>query len=196
MDDGLHASEKSKYERVWRHAVYANKSPGEREAPYFHEAIWSTRGVPHKFSVIDFGSGTGRGAMALHELGWNAVCVDFARNANTAILPFYEACLWDLPLELRRAHWGFCCDVMEHIPPEKVLDVLRAIRSKVEFGCWFKIAVVNDRMGPQLIGEPLHLCVRAPSWWMSVISLCGFDIKQVINRSKGTIVIDARASFD
>ena len=42
-------------------------------------------------------------------------------------VPLLVANLWDIPIEMS-ADWGFCCDVMEHIPTERVDRVLGVIR--------------------------------------------------------------------
>jgi len=61
--------------------------------------------------------------------------------------------------------YGFCCDVMEHIPTEFTMLVLYRILSSCKT-TWFQIALVPDNCG-QLIGETLHLTVRPFTWWLN-----------------------------
>jgi len=59
---------------------------------------------------------------------------------------------------------GYCCDVMEHIPPEQVDDVLRNV-CNVAPRIFFQIALFHDNMGA-IIGQRLHLSVHTAFWWL------------------------------
>ena len=59
-------------------------------------------------------------------------------------VPFVNACLWDFCL---KADIGFCVDVMEHIPPEKVGDVLDRIKDAVG-RVFFQINYGKDGVWP------------------------------------------------
>ena len=61
------------------------------------------------------------------------------------------------------AEYGFCTDVMEHIPPDKVDVVLNNILHAAQ-SVWFSICLIPDDCGV-LIGEPLHLSVHPFEWW-------------------------------
>ena len=117
--------------------------------------------------MIDFGCGTGRGAQALRDMGMNVRAVDFAPNCldPEVRVPFVQACLWDLPP--MRAKWGYCTDVMEHIPTEKVIDVLQGIRDRVQ-GCYFSIATGEDDLG-HIAGRKLHLTLMTAEQWAEVL---------------------------
>lgn len=112
-------------------------------------------------TVIDFGCGTGRATKKFVDMGFSAVGVDFV-NAVQGDVPFIHACLWAMPD--MSADWGFCADVMEHIPPEKVSDVLHQIRRRTTKGCFFQISLTKDSFGDR-IGERLHLTVQPADWW-------------------------------
>src|ERR1041385_938241 len=64
----------------------------------------------------------------------------------------------------RAALLSFCADVMEHIPPDRVDQVLDNILHAAEH-VFFAISTVPDNMG-ELIGETLHLTVQPFSWWL------------------------------
>lgn len=154
MIDLLAASERAKYERMWALPEYRVWSPGEDSA----EEAMSIFGTS---SVIDFGCGEGRALDKFLGAGMETVGIDLVRLREEGVI---EACLWDLPVELDIAAWGFCADVMEHIPTDKVDAVLSNIAGKVRLGCYFRISTEPDGMGA-LIGERLHLTVRDAIWW-------------------------------
>jgi hypothetical protein len=157
------AIEAKRYEQVWTFPVYRKSAPGS-------DAVDEFVSLTGPASVVDFGAGTGRPAAAIAEASGAAVTlVDFAGNCrddrpDILALPFSMSCLWDLPGSIY-AEWGFCTDVMEHIPPEYVDDVLANIAGAVERGCYFRISTTPDAMGRKLVGSPLHLTVQDHEWW-------------------------------
>lgn len=167
VEQGSGNPEAVKYGAMWARPEYRKISPGEQLAAAFIQTAKPRAGA----HVVDFGCGTGRGGKALATLGeLRVTLVDFVRNCldddvramvEAGQLGFVKADLEVGPLPV--AEYGFCCDVMEHIPPDKVervLDnVLRAARH-----VFFSISTVEDSCGA-LIGEPLHLTVQPYSWW-------------------------------
>ncbi|HQR22395.1 MAG TPA: DUF115 domain-containing protein [Burkholderiaceae bacterium] len=162
-------AERSKYERVWGRDEYRQVSPGESVAPMFVAQAHLKPGA----RVIDFGTGTGRGALMIALLG----------GAHVTMLDFADNCLDDdvrnalttqsHALEFRRADlrepiavaapYGFCADVMEHIEPADVDRVLSNILHAAQH-VFFQISCIPDKLGA-LIGEPLHLTVQPYEWW-------------------------------
>lgn len=120
-------------------------------------------------SITDWGCGTGLVADHLHHHGFDVRCVDIASNAYTGALPIVEACLWDLPDDMPATDYGFCADVMEHIPTKHVIETFQNIESKTRKSCYFQIALFHDGMG-RLIGETLHLSVFPAEWWKGIIA--------------------------
>lgn len=151
-------TEHDKYVAMWSLPAYRSVSPGEGYAQdALDRLLWPGA------SVIDFGCGTGRGATKLAWLGCNVLAVDFAENCldPSVNVPFLIADLTELPP--LRAQYGFCCDVMEHIPPADVETVLVGIARSVD-SCYFSIALTPDSAGA-IIGQRLHLTVESASWW-------------------------------
>lgn len=165
----IQPTEKAKYEKCWENPDYRVIAPGETTAFLFKKLLKPKRDE----SLIDFGCGTGRGGHTLSALcGLNTTLVDFAPNCLDAEvreaieefpdkLRFVERDL-SKPLDLK-AKYGYCTDVLEHIPPEQVEQVIDNIMQCVE-GCFFQICLTEDHFG-KIVGHPLHLSVHDHAWW-------------------------------
>lgn len=160
MRDILAEYEKAKYEKIWNISLYRKVCISER----FIKIIPSLLNMKQGGKLIDFGCGTGRTSQIMKGLGYSVVGVDHAKNCldRNVDIDFVEACLWDLPESLS-GDYGLCTDVMEHIPEEKVSDVLESIKRSVPI-CFFCIDDEVDLMG-DAIGERLHLTIKPMSWW-------------------------------
>jgi len=162
MDD-VAQKEQAKYERMWEVSQYRSYRPGEKALP-------ALMGLLKKgSSIADFGCGTGRAAQRLRSNGFKVTGIDFAENCldDGVDIEFKQACLWDLPSDLF-FDFGYCTDVMEHIPPRKVNATLKCIANATRFGTFFQIATFKDRFGDK-IGERLHLSVQPAEVWESVL---------------------------
>ena len=115
-------------------------------------------------TLNDYGSGTGRPAQWFADQGADVLGIDLADNANETGVAVQIANLWDMP-EVRSADFGFCTDVMEHIPPEHVDGVLAGIADKTRKAAYFRIALFHDGFSREFGGEPLHLTVESADWW-------------------------------
>ena len=156
-------SEKNKYERIWRKSVYRENRRSALDAQAFLKACRISAGD----SIIDFGCGAGYASSYFTRHGLRVLAIDIAPNCLSDDLParfdFLESCMWALPADLG-ADWGFCSDVMEHIPPDKVEIVLSAIALSIKHAVFFSISVRPDGCG-KLIGDTLHLTVQPKEWW-------------------------------
>lgn len=169
--DLLAATERTKYAQVWeQHPRYRDVSPGLDIAPMAHGCYQGFAGgdLERGATVLDFGAGTGRASKWFASVGYAPTMVDITRAAlnpemEATRIPFVEACLWDMPADLT-ARFGFCADVLEHIPPERVRDVIAGIARRTE-AAFFQVACFPDRFGPATMGHPLHLTVNPASWW-------------------------------
>lgn len=163
-------TEKAKYEKMWEIDDYRRVAPGEGAVMTFLQ-----QAKPLKDSTcIDFGCGTGRGGLMLALLGNMVVTlVDFASNAlDKEVKNIVEAqpdrLKWlqaDLTEEIpATAAYGFCTDVMEHLPPEQIDAALTNILKSAN-NIFFQIDTQPDVMGAR-IGETLHLSVYPYEWWV------------------------------
>ena len=161
--------ERRKYERMWTEIPnYRTNSPGEKlVAQFLREAAWNKGDT-----LIDCGAGTGRASKRLADAGLNVLMVDITRTATDdgIDLPFFAACLWELPLPVlnQRFDWVYCCDVLEHIPTEHVDETLDGLQAMTGKGAFLQIALFNDGFG-QRIGQPLHLTVKPAAWWLEKV---------------------------
>lgn len=168
-------SEQEKYEAMWSRPEYRRCVPGAQVAEQFLRLAQPVSGS----TVLDFGCGTGEGALmiailsdALYRQPVKVLMLDFARNCldedvrNALVTQAHalEFVQHDLTQPVpTTAPTGFCTDVMEHIPPEQVDLVLQNILHAAQH-VFFQISCVDDSCGV-LIGEKLHLSVHPPAWW-------------------------------
>jgi hypothetical protein len=161
-------TEKQKYSRVWDHATYRDWSPGEDTASLF-VGLCAGHNIKR---AIDFGCGTGRGGAKISKLtGWDVRLVDFADNCldDGITLPLIIADLSE-PMSTQ-GDVGYCTDVLEHIEPPLVDDVITNIMACVKMA-FFQISLVPDSLGA-LVGAPLHLSVFPADWWSQKFSRYG-----------------------
>lgn len=182
-------SEAETYRQVWGLNGYGDFSPGERFAPMFLEMI---KAIPGQ-SVLDAGTGSGKGALALVEAGLNVECCDFTADGlvqEAKHLPFYEVCLWsDLKEALalgpgwgRCYDWVYACDVLEHVPTQfSMLTAYRLLEASYR-GVFLSIATVPDAFGAWL-GKSLHNTVQPFEWWAEQLSEIGHvaEARDLIN---------------
>jgi hypothetical protein len=160
--DTLSERERAKYEQMWAFPEYRD----DHVTAHAREAVAAMGARPGE-SIIDFGSGAGYASAWLQREGFEVLAMDIAANAMAPELrgriPILLGSLWRMPVEVH-ADWGFCGDVMEHIPTDRVADVLRFIRASTRRATWFCISIRPDGCGV-LIGETLHLTVQDGDWW-------------------------------
>lgn len=163
-------AEQRKYERMWTFDAYRAISPGEQQAQTF---LSQAKPLPDS-TCIDFGCGTGRGGLMIALFGRMIVTLfDFAENAldedvKNATVTQPHRISWvqgDLnkPIPVK-ASYGYCTDVMEHIPPDEVDTVLKNILESASH-IFFQISCTEDHCGA-LIDDELHLTVQPFSWWL------------------------------
>ncbi len=168
--DAVELREIAKYNAIWATEDYGRVSPGERMATRFKRLSKARPGA----YIIDLGAGAGEGAKRLQEMGYRVAALDFveAQFRFRGEIPFFCQSLWkeipwttDKRMIRRRWTYGYCCDVMEHIPPDRVRDVLHCIRASC-IRVFFSISHEPDHWG-RLVAQPLHLTVKPFEWWIN-----------------------------
>lgn len=161
--------EAAKYEKMWGVSDYRKMSPGEEAAGMFLDV------VKPDGPIIDFGCGTGRGGLRLADNGHAVTLVDFASNCRDEAAKYLPFVQWDLtkPLEIT-APYGYCTDVMEHVPTDDVETVIRNILDAANT-TYFQISTIPDNFGA-VIGQSLHLTVQPHYWWREKFRTMGYKI--------------------
>ncbi|HSX04780.1 MAG TPA: class I SAM-dependent methyltransferase [Rhabdochlamydiaceae bacterium] len=171
--------ERAKYDLIWsQYPSYRDCSPGEVFTSFFLQ--YFEKEIEEGQTLIDFGSGTGRACRAFLAKNLKVSLVDFSSYALdeeiqhlTTLCPdivsFTEACLWKLPKNLLSADWIYCCDVLEHIPTNRIDQVLKGMASRMKKGGYLSICLQEDLSGKQL-GFPLHLTIKDKHWWLQRLS--------------------------
>ena len=174
----LEEREKQKYERMWSEVPsYRAFSPGYTSSYIFFDHF-KERVKPDQ-TITDFGCGPGLAALPFLDHKLNVHLVDIAENslqdkieALTLFLPerirFTQASLWEMPESIKPSEWIYCVDVLEHIPTEKVDDVLEALSKRTLLGGTLQICTVDEKFGEH-IDDKLHLTVKPKEWWLEKI---------------------------
>lgn len=171
--DALDKTERAKYADVWSIPEYATFSPGEYVFPRF-KRMARPKNKASK-SILDIGTGSGKGARAMIRAGWSDITLmDFASNGRieeVKHLPYIDQNIWEPWNVDRTFDYGYCCDVMEHLPPEMVDLSISNIVSACD-KTFFSICFGPDHFG-KVIGHPLHLTVKPFTWWRDKLRTFG-----------------------
>jgi tetratricopeptide (TPR) repeat protein/SAM-dependent methyltransferase len=176
-------AERAKYSQIWKFDEYRHYSPGA-DALDRLPLLQALRDHEVR-TILDAGCGSGKlmwrfmqehaGEFDVHGFDITDNCLDpcFADIKHRVLT---VGCLWN-PDDFRQVYDAvICCDVMEHIPTERVASVLANLQKSARRFAFFSIAVIKDAFGPQLIGEALHLTVQKPEWWLAQLGEAGFKI--------------------
>lgn len=154
--------ERDKYTELWRDVPdYKNYSPGLENVARFLNIVDP---FPLAF-IADIGCGTGAAGLEFAKAGLEVHWIDITDAGLRPDVPrdrFIQMPLWGS--WKHGFDYGFCCDVMEHIPTEYVMLTLDRIVSVCSIS-WFQINFLPDGFGEQ-IGQSLHLTVRPFTWWL------------------------------
>jgi cyclopropane fatty-acyl-phospholipid synthase-like methyltransferase len=164
--DAVRQHETEKYRKMWDVPQYRVHSPGYRHV----NDVYKRWDLQPGDTVLDFGVGSGKAADFLCKREIRVHGIDIVDNCldkgvlDHPYFTFSTECLWDMD-KIHSAEYIYCTDVMEHIPPEHVDEVLDNIdRSMLKAG-YFSISCTGDNYGPKYLNEELHLTVRSPQWW-------------------------------
>lgn len=170
------AQERDKYAEIWSRPEYREAhSPGVENVDRFMRVIEPSQGS----SIIDIGCGSGKAGLEFERRGlkaWYADITDAGLDESVDRTRFLQGPLWapwpTIPRWNNQFDFGFCCDVLEHIPPEYSMLVCDRILENCDVA-WLQICNQPDEFGPKLLGEPLHLTVQPYAWWLLRLGTLG-----------------------
>lgn len=170
----LTTAERTLYEHLWAAVPkYADHAPGERVLPLFLQTVGTQRG-----HVLDAGTGSGKGALALQDAGFRVTCCDVTDAGlvpDAKALPFYQACLWTNLRPLTPAgafDWVYCTDVLEHVPPQFTMLAIHHMLQVARRGLFLSVSLVPDQFGVWA-GKALHQTVQPFVWWKDSLGEVG-----------------------
>lgn len=158
------SDERAKYRAVWSHRDYGAQADGEPMV----ERAWEGVGCHPGQSLIDWGCGCGRPAQMFQDRGLEVTGFDIAGNCldHDINVPLVVGTLWDPPQNLF-SDYAFCTDVLEHIPPEHLLDTLNVLVHRTLKAGFFQVDTFPDLYGPRMIPpRQLHLSLHSREWWL------------------------------
>ncbi len=169
IQDGA-TQERDKYAEIWSFPEYSKYSPGGENVQRFLDVL---KPVPCALT-IDIGCGRGNAGLGLQDAGLTVTWLDITDAALEDKVPrerFIQRPMWEDWAKGKVWNYGFCCDVLEHIPTEYTMLCVERILSSCAVS-WLQIANLPDTFGAK-IGEPLHLTVRPFSWWLIRLATIG-----------------------
>lgn len=173
---GIAEAERQKYEKAWGIDAYHSGSPGVLYQEMFQNIAKPQPGQ----TVLDIGAGAGAASVKMKEAGLRVIGYDLT-NAAWAHpgIPLWTGTIWKFRSDAT-FDFGFCCDVMEHIPPQFVALTLDRILAACD-RAFFSISFTPDVMGAG-IGETLHLTVRPFKWWRDTFREVGtlYDARDLL----------------
>jgi hypothetical protein len=166
------ADERAKYSEIWETPDYKKYSPGLENVERFIKVLEPYAGA----SLIDIGCGAGVAGLQFEKLMFDVTWLDLTDaglHEDVDRHKFIEAPIWSSNWGNNQDGWtyGFCCDVLEHIPTEYTMLTIDKIVSSCATS-WIQIALTPDVFG-QAIGKPLHLTVQSYKWWLDRIATIG-----------------------
>lgn len=162
--------ERVKYERAWGLDNYSDNSPGADFVPLFMSIVKPARGQ----SVYDIGAGHGAASRALKDAGLDVHAFDLTSHGwPHSDIPIMVGTVWKhLGWGEHDFDYGYCCDVMEHLPTQfvalSISEILRTCRQ-----AFFSICFKQDVHG-DAIRDRLHLTVESFSWWRDTFREIGY----------------------
>jgi len=180
----LERQDTDRYSGVWANLpLYGEFSPAVETLPVFRAL------APAPALVLDAGCGSGKGAVALVDAGYEVLMTDLTNEglcAEARRLSFRRSCLWK-PLrpqvKVGQVDYVFCVDVLEHVPQQFVMLAVDQMLALARGGVFLQVAFTPDSFGVWL-GESLHVTLQSYTWWRDSLAEVGrvVEARDLINR--------------
>jgi len=181
----LTTQETDRYAEVWTSVPgYADHAPGTQYVAVLAEFC------PPPARVLDAGTGSGRGALALAAAGYDVRCCDLTDAGlveDARRLPFRRACLWQAlrpQLQVGLVDAVYCTDVLEHVPPQFTMLAVEQMLRIADRGLLLSVSTLPDAFGAW-VGTPLHQTVQPFVWWRQSLAEIGrvVDARDLVGTS-------------
>jgi 2-polyprenyl-3-methyl-5-hydroxy-6-metoxy-1,4-benzoquinol methylase len=177
------ATERDTYTEMWSGVDhYGHVAPGEKYLPVFLQLV--DPGDRRQVTVLDAGTGSGKGAAALYGAGFDVrACdmTDIGIDPTAKGIPYYDACLWqDLSHTTRafghpnrtKADYVYCTDVLEHVPTQLTMLAVDQMLRVAKHGLFLAVSMVAEHHGVWM-GRTLHQTVQPFLWWKASLAEVG-----------------------
>lgn len=126
-------------------------------------------------SVLDYGCGRAKLAKALPHLKMHC----------------YDPCIPKRSAPPPAADLVVCTDVLEHVEPEHIEDVLAHIRSLTQL-VFFAVIGMEPAMKKLGDGRNAHILLRSRDWWLDMLGKHKFAIDDVTEKGARNLIVLAR----
>jgi len=149
--------------------AYMENNQGIKVACDWLHLVRDTRGEIHNpwsdkpIKILELGCGNGKLCNFLSEMDLDVTGVDIALAPavyDRSKYKFIKHDLTEFPYPFEDNEFDYCLnfDVMEHLPEDKVIGVLKEM-ARISRGIIVKIACSGK--------PPLHITVKSPGWWLN-----------------------------
>jgi len=151
-----------KFQQAWNHMDYVNGC-NAMDPTAVIKLLRPQRGD----SIADFGCGDGSMCDWLIRKGYDCTGYDLVKVWEEAVIA--DIATLD---EDHMYDFGLCLGVLDHIPENRLPEVLTTIRRLVKYDKLFTIPI-RDLGYNQLLGRTIQCTIKPIGWWRNQLQLIG-----------------------
>lgn len=163
------------YADIWAADPLYGTAPSDVDETITHRIAPHIRRLPSKvMHCVDFGAGDGRFLRVMIGRGLiqRGTGIDLHQPDRIPLVDWIRVPLW--LAEPASADYTISTDALEHMPPEKVPQVLRRIAESSPHG-FIRVSTREDRYGT-IRGLHLHETIEEPHWWLIECERAGLAV--------------------